>query len=123
LADKHEIAVNPDGHGGALRALRASGAIEDMAGRGIAHISYFQIDNPLAKVIDPLFIGLHDAAPDSSGEMSSKMVAKAYPEEKVGVFCAGDGKTMVIEYSDLPEQLATQRDEQGKLRYIAGSIA
>lgn len=123
LAEKHEIAVNPDGHGGSLKALRQSGAIEDMSVRGIEHISYTQIDNPLAKMIDPLFIGLHATAPNSSGEMSSKMVPKAYPEEKVGVFCRADGKTVVIEYSDLPEELAQQRDEGGNLRFIAGSIA
>lgn len=123
LAEKHEIAVNPDGHGGSLRALRQSGAIEDMAGRGIEHISYFQVDNPLAKVIDPVFIGRHTAAPDSSAELSSKMVPKASPEEKVGVFCRAGGKTMVIEYSDLPSELASQRDDRGALRFNAGSIA
>jgi UDP-N-acetylglucosamine/UDP-N-acetylgalactosamine diphosphorylase len=123
LAEKHMIAVNPDGHGGSIKALRDSGAIEDMAGRGIEHISYIQVDNPLARVVDSLFIGLHAAAPDSSAEMSSKMVPKAYPEEKVGVFCQSGGKTMVIEYSDLPETLATERDRDGRLRFIAGSIA
>lgn len=123
LAEKHEIAVNPDGHGGSLRALRQSGAIEDMAGRGIEHISYFQVDNPLAKVIDPVFIGRHTAAPESSAELSSKMVLKASPDEKVGVFCRAEGKTIVIEYSDLPAELSHQRDERGALRFSAGSIA
>ena len=123
LAEKHELAMNPDGHGGSIKALRASGAIEDMVGRGVEHISYFQVDNPLVKCIDPLFIGLHAAAPDSSGEFSSKMVAKAYPEEKVGVFCRTDGKTMVIEYSDLPQELANQKEADGRLRFNAGSIA
>lgn len=123
LAAKDEVAVNPDGHGGSLKALRTSGAIEDMGGRGVEIISYFQVDNPLVKIIDPLFIGLHAYADDSSGEMSSKMVPKAYPEEKVGVFCASDGKTAVIEYSDLPEELACERDDEGQLRFIAGSIA
>lgn len=123
LSAKHEIAMNPDGHGGSIKALRDSGAIEDMRARGIEHISYFQVDNPLAKIVDPLFIGLHADAPDSSGEMSSKMVPKAYPGEKVGVFCRADGKTRVIEYSDLPAELAEQRDEHGNLRFIAGSIA
>ncbi len=123
LASKHEIAVHPDGHGGAIKALRTSGAIEDMAGRGVEHISYFQIDNPLAKVVDPLFLGLHTAAPDTSSEVSSKMVTKAYPEEKVGVFCKVNGKVAVVEYSDLPQKLAEQRDESGVLRFNAGSIA
>ncbi len=123
LAEKDEVAVNPDGHGGSIKALRDSGAMEDMIARGIEHISYFQVDNPLVKCVDPLFLGLHAAAPDSSAEMSSKMVAKAYPEEKVGVFCRADGKIMVIEYSDLPAELAQQRDERGELRFNAGSIA
>jgi UDP-N-acetylglucosamine/UDP-N-acetylgalactosamine diphosphorylase len=72
LEDKHVVAVNPDGHGGALRALRNSGAIEDMLARGIEQLSYFQVDNPLVNVIDPRFLGLHAAHPDSSGEMSSR---------------------------------------------------
>ncbi len=123
LAEKHLPAMAPDGHGGSIKALRSSGAIEDMIARGIEHISYFQVDNPLVNAVDPLFIGLHAEAPDSSGEMSSKMVAKAYPEEKVGVFCRADSKTVVIEYSDLPEELANERSDSGGLSYVAGSIA
>jgi UDP-N-acetylglucosamine/UDP-N-acetylgalactosamine diphosphorylase len=123
LAEVGEIATNPDGHGGSLRALEASGALADMARRGVEHISYVQIDNPLARVVDPVFIGLHASAPDSSGEMSSKMVAKSDPAEKVGVFCLCDGKTQVIEYSDLPKDLMEQRDAGGKLKFNAGSIA
>lgn len=123
LMSKHEVAVNPDGHGGSIRALRESGAIEDMRARGIEHISYFQIDNPLVKAIDPLFVGLHATAEDSSAEMSSKMVAKAGPDEKVGVFCSAGGKTQVIEYTDLPDELAQQLDEKGELCFNAGSIA
>lgn len=123
LAELGEIATNPDGHGGSLRALAASGALADMRRRGVEHISYVQIDNPLARVVDPVFIGLHAAAPDSSGEMSSKMVAKTDPAEKVGVFCLCDGKTQVIEYSDLPRELMEKRDAGGKLLFNAGSIA
>ena len=123
LTDKDRVAVNPDGHGGSIRALVASGAIDAMLARGVEHISYFQVDNPLVKVIDPLFIGLHAAAPDSSGEMSSKMVPKTSPDEKVGVLCRADGKTAVIEYSDPPDEFAQQRDDDGRLRFSAGSIA
>ncbi|MCH2145564.1 MAG: UDPGP type 1 family protein [Phycisphaerales bacterium] len=123
LSEPGKIAVNPDGHGGALRALRGSGAIEDMLARGIEHISYFQVDNPTVQVIDPLFLGLHASSEESSGEISSKMVPKAAPDEKVGVFCEVDGRTCVIEYSDLPEELATAREPDGSLRFLAGSIA
>jgi UDP-N-acetylglucosamine pyrophosphorylase len=58
-----------------------------MKKRGIEHISYWQVDNPNIHVLDPVFIGLHATAEDSSGEMSGKMLAKAEPKEKVGVFC------------------------------------
>jgi UDP-N-acetylglucosamine/UDP-N-acetylgalactosamine diphosphorylase len=123
LAHKHEVATNPDGHGGSLRALAQSGALADMNRRGIEHISYVQIDNPLARVVDPVFIGLHATAPDSSGEMSTKVVAKTEPGEKVGVVCCIDGKPGVIEYSDLPEATAAQRNPDGTLTLRAGNIA
>jgi UDP-N-acetylglucosamine/UDP-N-acetylgalactosamine diphosphorylase len=123
LASPAEIATNPDGHGGAIKALWVSGSIADMKSRGIEHVSYFQVDNPHANILDPVFLGLHASAPDSSAEMSSKMIPKAYPEEKLGVFCLANGKTEVIEYSDLPAHLAQERLPDGRLRFNAGSIA
>ena len=123
LASKSSLAVNPDGHGGSLKGLAESGALEDMTARKIEHISYFQVDNPLVKIIDPLFIGLHASAKQSSAEMSSKMVPKTNASEKVGVFCQSKGKTQVVEYSDLPESYQQETDADGSLRYLAGSIA
>jgi UDP-N-acetylglucosamine/UDP-N-acetylgalactosamine diphosphorylase len=123
LAERGKVATNPDGHGGALLALVKSGAIDDMRARGIEHISYIQVDNPLAKCVDPVFLGLHASADDSSGEMSSKMLAKVDAREKVGVFCRTGGKTAVIEYSDMPDALAEATDAAGQLRFLAGSIA
>ncbi len=128
MASPCELSLAPDGHGGSLKALLASGAIADMRRRGIEHISYTQIDNPLVKVMDPLFLGLHAFAPDSSAEMSTKIVAKAHAHEKVGLLCrvgrgGGEERTAVIEYSDLPAELATATNPDGSLRYNAGNIA
>jgi UDP-N-acetylglucosamine/UDP-N-acetylgalactosamine diphosphorylase len=123
LASKGEVATNPDGHGGAIRALHVSGALEEMKSRGVEHISYFQVDNPHVRVLDPVFLGLHGAAPDSSAEMSSKMVPKVSPEEKVGVFCEAGGRVEVLEYSDLPMDLQRERAADGSIKFIAGSIA
>lgn len=122
------IATNPDGHGGSLKALHASGALDDMRRRGVEVVSYFQVDNPLVRVLDPVFIGLHADPALSSGEMSSKMVPKADAAEKVGVFCtAGSGprkgRVEVVEYSDLPAELAGATGPDGSLLYSAGSIA
>lgn len=123
LKSKHEIATNPDGHGGSLRALHTSGALDDMRRRGVEQISYVQVDNPLSRVIDPLFVGLHLGAEGSSAEMSTKVIAKSQPGEKVGVIAEVDGKTGVIEYSDLPDELAEKRAEDGSLFLKAGNIA
>ena len=120
LSGKSSIAMSPDGHGGSLRALVRSGATKIMEENSIDVLSYFQVDNPLVKIIDPAFIGFHL---QSESGMSSKMIPKAYAEEKVGVFCSQNGKTVVIEYSDLPETYMQARDENGQLRFLAGSIA
>ena len=120
LAEKDSLALSPDGHGGSLRALEKSGALADIRKRGVEHLSYFQVDNPIVQCIDPLFLGLHDL---TGSEMSSKTVDKAHALEKVGNFAIGDGALQVIEYSDLPETLARQTGPDGKLLFNAGSIA
>src|SRR5690606_10416525 len=120
LSEKSSLALSPDGHGGSLRAIAKSGALADMQRRGVEHLSYFQVDNPLVHTIDPLFLGLHDR---TGSEMSSKTIGKSHALEKVGNFCMADGKLQVIEYSDLPEELARQTNPDGSLRFNAGSIA
>ncbi len=120
LESKGTIAMSPDGHGGSLRALERSGALDLMKRENIDTLSYFQVDNPLIRVIDPAFIGFHVLR---GSEMSSKMVPKAYAEEKVGHFCIQNGRLVVVEYSDLPLALQRETDAIGKLRYLAGSIA
>jgi UDP-N-acetylglucosamine/UDP-N-acetylgalactosamine diphosphorylase len=120
LETKSSLALSPDGHGGSLRALHRSGALDRMAKEGIDTISYFQVDNPLVRCVDPAFIGFHLLA---GSEMSSKMVVKAYPGEKVGHFCLQDGKVVVIEYSDMPAAMQQETNPDGSLRFGAGSIA
>ncbi len=120
LETKGSLALSPDGHGGSLRALDRSGALDLMQREGIDTLSYFQVDNPLVRAIDPTFIGWHLLR---GSEMTSKMVPKAYAEEKVGHFCAQDGKLVVVEYSDLPMAMQKEIDAAGRLRYVAGSIA
>src|SRR5690606_30858079 len=88
--------------------------------RGVEHLSYFQVDNPLVQCIDPLFLGLHDL---SGSEMSSKTIPKTNATEKVGNFVLADGVLQVIEYSDLPQNLAEATNPDGSLKFNAGSIA
>ena len=121
LKGKSNLFRNPDGHGGSLTALHTSGSLSKLAHRGVDLISYFQVDNPLAKIVDPAFIGYHVL---NRADISSKALKKAYPEEKIGVFVQFDNSRIgVIEYSDLSEEKTRSTDNSGQLAYIAGSIA
>jgi len=110
----------PNGHGGCLLGLASSGALDDMRRRGLTQLSYFQVDNPLARPADALFLGLHELA---GAGMSSKVVEKRDAGEKVGVLGRVDGALGCIEYSDLPHELREAREPGGALRFRAGNIA
>ena len=120
LAARHELALNPDGHGGLLAALDRADLLDDMRRRGIDLLYYHQVDNPLSRVCDPAFLGFH-AGRDS--EASAKVVAKLSPEERMGVIVDIDGRTQIIEYSDLPPEIAARRDERGEILLWAGNTA
>ena len=114
------VALSPDGHGGLFSALRRHGLLEDMRDRGVTTMFTFQVDNPLARVAPPEFLGHHVSG---HAEMSSIVVRKRDPSERVGIVARSQGKTVLVEYSDLPDELAQARDANGDLRFWAGSIA
>ncbi len=120
LSEKNRIFMSPNGHGGTFEALARSGALDDMDRRGVDIIFYCQVDNPLVRLCDPVFIGYHLRA---SAGMSLKVTAKCNAEEKVGVLGLRDGKAAVIEYSDLGEEEMHATGPDGGLLYWAGSIA
>jgi UDP-N-acetylglucosamine/UDP-N-acetylgalactosamine diphosphorylase len=120
LKEKDEIFMNPNGHGGSIKAMKDSGALDDMRRRGIKHICYHQVDNVLARSIDPVFLGYHIAG---GAEMSLKVLEKDDAEEKLGVVGMVDGRLTVIEYSDLACKLMHARRSDCSLVYGAGSIA
>jgi UDP-N-acetylglucosamine/UDP-N-acetylgalactosamine diphosphorylase len=120
LAEKDSVFLSPDGHGGTVAALARSGAIDDMRRRGIEHLFYLQVDNPLTPIGDAEFIGYHLLA---QSDLTSMAVAKQMPQDRVGNFAMIDGRMHVIEYIDLPDDVAEKRDQGGGLVFWAGSIA
>ena len=120
LAEKGELFLSPDGHGGTIAALAASGAIDDMRERGIEHLFYLQVDNPLVPIGDAEFIGYHLLA---KSDLTSMAVAKQTPQDRLGNFALIDGRLQVIEYSDFPADVAEKKDARGSLVFWAGSIA
>ncbi|HBJ38159.1 MAG TPA: UDP-N-acetylglucosamine pyrophosphorylase [Planctomycetaceae bacterium] len=120
LASKDSLSLSPDGHGGTVRALQVSGCFDDARKRGVDLLSYIQVDNPLVSLCNVDFIGHHLM---SGSEMTTQVVRKRYAEEKVGNVVMVDGTLRIIEYSDLPDEAAQQRDEKGELKLWAGNIA
>jgi UDP-N-acetylglucosamine/UDP-N-acetylgalactosamine diphosphorylase len=120
LAAKNSLALAPDGHGGMLAALQKSGTLQHAIDRNIALFSYGQIDNPLVQLCHPELIGYHLLA---DSDMTSQVIRKQDPLEKVGNVVMVDGKMRIIEYSDLPDDLARRRNSDGSLCIWAGSIA
>jgi UDP-N-acetylglucosamine/UDP-N-acetylgalactosamine diphosphorylase len=120
LAEKDSLFLSPDGHGGTVAALAASGAIEDMRRRGIEHLFYLQVDNPLTPICDAEFIGDHLI---SKSDYSSVATAKQTPQDRLGNFAVIDGQMNMIEYSDMPDDVAERRDANGQLVFWAGSVA
>ena len=103
-----------DGHGGVFESLYKSGALEDMKKRGIEWIFVGGVDNVLVRMADPMFVGF---AACNNYMVASKTIIKAYPEEKVGVFCKKDGKPYVIEYTEISDEMAHEKNPNGDLTY------
>jgi len=120
LESPDTLFLSPNGHGGTLTALAETGLLPRLRDRGIRHVHYFQVDNPLVKIGDPGFLGRHIAA---ESEASSKVVFKEEPGEKVGILATIGGRCGIVEYSDLPKELAEAREANGTLRFRAGSPA
>jgi UDP-N-acetylglucosamine/UDP-N-acetylgalactosamine diphosphorylase len=114
------IFMNPNGHGGTVKALSESGALSDLKERDIDHLFYFQVDNVLTRICDPIYLGYHILG---DSEMSCKVVHKKYPEEKMGILCIINGENHLIEYSDLSDEDMYAKNKDGSMKFWVGNIA
>lgn len=119
LSEKHRVAQSPNGNGGWYSSLVDSGLGEVLESEGIEWINVYAVDNVLQKICDPAFVG---AASLSGYLCAAKVVKKTCPEERVGVLCMQDGKPRVIEYYEMPPELAAWRGEDGELVLPYGVI-
>lgn len=118
LREKNRVFLSPNGHGGTFSALADSGALMWLEELGIEEIFYFQVDNVLVKVLDPVFIGFHVL---KKSQMSSKCIRKVRPDEKVGVFVLEEGRITIVEYSELNNVRVKRGKDPSSL--WAGNIA
>lgn len=120
LIDKNfNVKEASDGNGGVFKALKKCGMIDDMKKHNIKWIYICGVDNIMANMVDTTLLGL---AIKNNMPSASKSVKKAYPEEKVGIFCKKNGKPGIIEYIDMDEQMIYAKDKNGELIYGESNI-
>ncbi|KAG5136092.1 hypothetical protein JHK82_020823 [Glycine max] len=118
----YRVAKAPDGNGGVYSALKSTKLLEDMASKGIKYIDCYGVDNALVRVADPTFLGYFI---DKGVAAAAKVVRKAYPQEKVGVFVrrGKGGPLTVVEYSELDQSLASAVNQAtGRLRFCWSNV-
>jgi len=103
-----------NGHGGIFEALVKNRMTDKMRELGIEWVFIGGVDNCLVKMVDPILMGL---AIEKNVTAAGKSIVKANPQEKVGVFCKKNGKPYVIEYSEISEEMAEKRADDGELLY------
>lgn len=103
-----------DGHGGIYEALVKNGMTKKMRELGVEWLFIGGVDNCLVKMVDPILMGI---AIEKHVTAAGKSVVKANPQEKVGVFCKRNGRPSVVEYTEIPKEMAEATDERGELIY------
>ncbi len=119
LERKDTPALSPNGNGGWFGSLKAAGLVEDLHARGVEWLNIYAVDNVLQRIADPVFVG---ATIDSGVNCGAKVICKTNPYEKVGVLCMDGTQPDIIEYYELTDEMANQKDENGDLAYCYGAI-
>jgi len=119
LATKSELQRAPDGNGGLYRALKNEGVLADMTKRGVEFVQLYCVDNILVRIGDPVFAGY---CLSRKADVGNKVVPKGFPSEAVGITCKVNGRYQVVEYSEITENAAEMREEDGSLTYSAANI-
>ena len=119
LETKDTPALSPNGNGGWFGSMKRAGLVDDLKKRGVEWLNIYAVDNVLQRIADPVFVG---ATIDSGVNCGAKVICKINPYEKVGVLCMDGDKPDIIEYYELTDEMANQKDENGDLAYLYGAI-
>lgn len=119
LSEQGKVLTAPNGNGGWYASMAHTGMLDIIRDKQITWMNVFAVDNVLQRIADPCFIGAVIASGKVSG---AKVVAKAAPDEKVGVLCLEDGKPSIVEYFEMTEEMRTRREPDGTLSYNYGVI-
>lgn len=116
---KDRLSTSPNGNGGWFSSLVKAGLLDKINELGVKFLNVFAVDNVLQKMADPVFVG---ATLEAGAVCGSKVVAKADPNERVGVLCLEDGRPSIVEYYEMTDEIIHSRDDKGNLLYNYGVI-
>ncbi len=119
LETKDTPAFSPNGNGGWFASLKKAGLVGELHKRGVEWLNIYAVDNVLQRIVDPVFVG---ATIDSKVNCGAKVICKTNPYEKVGVLCLDGGQPNIIEYYELTDEMANQKNADGTLAYCYGAI-
>lgn len=119
MEEKGKISTSPNGNGGWYSSMYKWGVAQKAMAEGVEWLNVFAVDNVLQRIADPCFVG---AVIDEGCACGAKVVKKCAPDEKVGVMCLEDGRPSIIEYYELTDELANERDDNGDPAYYFGVI-
>ncbi len=119
MASRSAMFMAPNGNGGWYKSMARAGITEELHREGIQWLNAFAVDNVLQRIADPCFLG---AVINRGCQCGSKVIRKAFPEEKVGVMCRRNGRASVVEYYELTPEMLEERNGNGDLAYNFGVI-
>ena len=119
LEGKGRIATSPNGNAGWFKSLVNAGLLDGVHEQGIEYLNIFAVDNVLQRIADPSFVG---ACIDRGVDVGAKVVAKAAPDESIGVMCLEDGRPSIVEYYEMTDEIMHAVNEKGEPAYRFGVI-
>ena len=112
IGEDGSIKFASNGNGAIFKSMKNAGVFNDMKEKGIEWVFIGAVDNPILNMVDETLLGLTNF---EKNQIGTKTIVKAYPEEKVGVFCRKNNKLNVIEYMEMPKEVIYMTDENGEL--------
>ena len=115
LVDENfKIKEASDGHGGIFNSMAKGKVIDELDKNNVKWVFTCGVDNPLVNMVDPYLLGL---AVEKECKLATRSLVKTSPSEKIGVICKQNNKVKVIEYTELPEEMANETNQNGELVY------
>ncbi len=88
----------PDGNGYALHYFAKSGLLKELKEKGVKLLSFILVDNALTNPFEERAIGYHEK---QGADVTLKAIYRKNPLEKLGTLVLKEGKTNIVEYSEL----------------------